>query len=103
MYLNNIKDLISIDNNAQFIDACYQVMLGRIPDLEGMRYYSNLLAQGDSKEDVIFSIFKSKESKVFGPKIQDLDMMIKKYKKQRFFSFFFPAHFYFLKNGIPPT
>lgn len=90
MYLNNIKDLISIDNNAQFIDACYQVMLGRIPDLEGMRYYSNLLAQGDSKEDVIFSIFKSKESKVFGPKIQDLDMMIKKYKKQRFFSFFFP-------------
>ena len=82
MYLNNIKDLISIDNNAQFIDACYQVMLGRIPDLEGMRYYSSLLAQGDSKEDVIFSIFKSKESKVFGPKIQDLDMMIKKYKKK---------------------
>ena len=45
----------------EFIDYCYNKVLGRIPDPEGKEYYVKLLNKGVSKHEILISFLNSEE------------------------------------------
>lgn len=59
----DVKGLLEIDNELDFIEKCYEIMLERKPDLEGFMNFTNLLIQGAPKALVISIMAHSEEIK----------------------------------------
>lgn len=55
-------------NGEEFIAAVYMALTGRAPDADGASHYYRLLAQGQSKTDILVRIRMSKEGRKFGAK-----------------------------------
>jgi Domain of unknown function (DUF4214) len=60
--VEHIDQLIELAD-PKFIEQAYQIFLGRAPDAEGRRYYSDLLDLGHLKIDLIAQIAASTEAK----------------------------------------
>lgn len=85
MIINNIYELFAL-NNEDFVDACYEVLLERSPDMHGKRYYLGRLACGFTRESVIYQISKSMEiSKI--DSIGGLSALLSKEKRKQIFYF----------------
>ena len=58
----NIIELFGL-NDEDFIIQTYLSFLDRYPDINGLRFYLGLLANGHTREDIIYRIYKSPERK----------------------------------------
>ena len=79
----NIDQLLEL-NDAIFVEGAYQALLGRAPDLEGMRYYLDRLRAGHAKAEIIAQIAASPETRSRGTDLPGLREVASTYKKTRF-------------------
>ena len=79
----NIDQLLEL-NDAIFVEGAYQALLGRTPDLEGMRYYLDRLRAGHAKAEIIAQIAASPETRSRGTDLPGLREVASTYKKTRF-------------------
>lgn len=79
--INHVTELFQFQGSA-FVDACYHALLGRKPDVDGMKYYLGRLRSGRGKAQVLVQFAKSGESKAFKPKIQGLDELIVEFERE---------------------
>ena len=58
------RTLVSVQSleDSEFLNALYEMVLGRKPDAPGYTYYLNRLRHGDTKKDIIFQILRSPEA-----------------------------------------
>jgi hypothetical protein len=63
-------------NGDRFIQASYNVLLGRAPDASGLAYYRNLLRKGVRKTRIIYQIADSAESRRFKPALPGLKNLL---------------------------
>ena len=83
--ISALNDLLALHDEA-FIRASYQSLLGRVPDLEGFKYYLNRIRLGVSKIDILDQLYSSKEGKSHNAKLAGLNSAIRtnKWKKLPF-------------------
>ena len=65
--VTTLDDLLSYDDE-HFIHSAYQILLGRVPDLEGMQHYLECVRAGTSKVEIISQLQLSVEGKSRGVK-----------------------------------
>ncbi|WP_081072604.1 FkbM family methyltransferase [Burkholderia cepacia] len=63
--IEHVDQLLDMHDGA-FVQAAYRTLLGREPDLEGLRYYLGRLRQGYEKSDLIAQIATSPEARTNG-------------------------------------
>ncbi|MDV3096570.1 FkbM family methyltransferase [Burkholderia cenocepacia] len=63
--IEHVDQLLDMHEGA-FVQAAYRALLGREPDLEGLRYYLGRLRQGYEKSDLIAQIATSPEARTNG-------------------------------------
>lgn len=59
----DVKSLLGIDDELEFVEKCYEILLERQPDLAGYMNFINLLIQGAPKAAVISIMAHSDEIK----------------------------------------
>jgi glycosyltransferase involved in cell wall biosynthesis len=77
-----LRELLSLDNE-HFIYSAYLVLLGRVSDPEGLKYYLRRLHSGIPKIEVLTQLRHSKEGKNKPSNLQGLDKEIYVYLRNR--------------------
>lgn len=77
---NETLDELLVYQNDAFIKKAYQILLGRSPDSEGMKYYLNRLNSGVNKVEVLFQLRNSPEGKSKRVNILGLHQAIRRHK-----------------------
>jgi glycosyltransferase involved in cell wall biosynthesis len=77
--LKVVKDLIELQGKS-FIRQAYQVLLGRLPDPEGLAYYLSRLNQGDHKLAILDQLRRSSEAKKYNANLPVLNKLIRRHK-----------------------
>ncbi|RQT27725.1 DUF4214 domain-containing protein [Burkholderia cepacia] len=65
MKIVSIYELIEVGDN-QFVEHCYRKLLGRSPDPQGHKFYSEQLSSGQSKTQIAKNIAASSEARQRG-------------------------------------
>ncbi|WP_293034408.1 FkbM family methyltransferase [Paraburkholderia sp.] len=68
-------------HDTEFLDAVYQILLGRAPDEEGGRYYLGRLRAGYGKATVIMQIGRSDEARAHNSNLRGLRKLIKEQRE----------------------
>jgi lipopolysaccharide biosynthesis protein/ubiquinone/menaquinone biosynthesis C-methylase UbiE len=63
-------------NDVDFITCAYLTFLGRFPDAQGLSYYLSRMKNGDSKIEIAYMLYRSKESKNFSKNINGMKLVI---------------------------
>src|SRR5262249_30995894 len=53
--------LKGLDADEEFVELAYELLLGRAPDADGLRHYSNCLAAGEPRANVLRALVLSDE------------------------------------------
>ncbi|MDN7443021.1 DUF4214 domain-containing protein [Burkholderia cepacia] len=70
MEIVSIYELIEVGDN-QFVEHCYRKLLGRSPDPQGHKFYSEQLSSGQSKTQIAKNIAASGEARQRGIVLSD--------------------------------
>lgn len=75
----NVRDLLAINNDEEFIKQCYLLILQRPPDEEGFNHFLDSLKKGIvSREDIILALRFSNEGEIKGVILEGLDNNLQK-------------------------
>ena len=80
--IRRVDDLLLLDDVA-FVQAAYEVVLGRPADPGGLARYSELLQQGLSKLHVLRALYRSPEGQRMGSALPGLKSAVSRYEKAR--------------------
>lgn len=78
----SIDEVLELDDD-QFVDAAYQLLLGRPPDEEGRRYYLRRIRAGIDKPRLIYEIAKGKEGLGVGAEVPGLQDLLRQQQRAR--------------------
>ena len=87
----NAKDLVAattldellLYHDQQFVHCAYLTLLGRIPDPEGLWYYTKRLRLGAFKIEILKQLKSSREGVAHNSHLPKLDIAIRRYKQQQ--------------------
>jgi len=75
-----LEELLSYQND-RFVTNAYQVLLGRKPDPEGMKYYLDRLRKGINKIEILAQLRNGKEGQSKRVRIKGLNEAIRRHKQ----------------------
>lgn len=78
-HIAQLFDLHDMD----FVVAAYRSVLGREPDDEGLKHYTDRLRAGISRATMLHEISRSQEAKLFGAQIEGLPKLLKQAELSR--------------------
>jgi hypothetical protein len=70
--IEHVDQLLMLQDTV-FVEMAYRVLLGRLPDPDGLRYYRGRLRAGYSKPALVVQITDSPEAKKYNPKLAGLE------------------------------
>jgi hypothetical protein len=71
----SVQDLLALTGE-QFVRRAYLALLGRESDPSGLKYYTERLARGDSREQVIADLCADPEGQAYGSRIAGLQELL---------------------------
>jgi hypothetical protein len=71
----SVQELLQ-KNGAELVQAAYLAILGRNADTSGMKHYTQRLAAGDPKEQVLIDLRRDPEGKAYAARIEGLDELV---------------------------
>lgn len=71
-------------NDVAFVSAAYQIVLGRAPDPEGMRYYLKRLRAGFSKFQIVSQLHLSKEGLERTVNLPGMAIALRRYRRGQY-------------------
>jgi Domain of unknown function (DUF4214) len=78
--VQNIHQLLELDNTT-FVTSAYKLILGRLPDPEGLHYYLDRLQKGYGKPSVIVQLAKSSEAVALNKNVDGLTALKIEYQR----------------------